>query len=532
MATVTVTSTPVTLDTAGAAELGVTNTGGVTVFVNSQRVRPGQRLVFDARQPLAVVTQGGAGTSTVDTDVASPVRVASGGAAGSVGVNYWPGLGMNLGSTFNFTAAYPSAQVVADLAYLKACGFTAIRVAMPDYADAGGVANMRRLALDAKAAGFYVSYGVTAAGTMNATTFNGAYQTAVYAEAAWARTNRIDEFHVGNEIENHIDNTTVTQADVRAWCRAAATAVKNAGYTGVVSYCVPQGFTTKSAAWAADAAAGLGGLDLLGLNVYGDDYLDSNQNFSYYLSQLVNAYPPGKVYVSEFNMWYTWNPPLTDAEISAQVLSRLAVVKGLVSRAMFFAWRFANDGFSAQRADGQKAPFWFPLAGLSPAAPPYPTRLRSTQHSLNGVLTGTNATRTANTLYVGAIEVGTPRVLTGLSWYNGGTLAGDIIGGIWSADGQTLLASIAATTQAGTFGIQRAAFATVNGARAANGGLIVPAGQYWVGLEPSASTATFALIASLGASASMLQGAFALPATFTPPAANATGSFLIQASTY
>jgi hypothetical protein len=89
MATVTVTGTPVTLDTTGAAELGVTNTGSVAVFVNSQRVRPGQRLVFDARQPLAVATQGGAGTSTVDTDVASPAR--SGGSAASPGMYPVPG---------------------------------------------------------------------------------------------------------------------------------------------------------------------------------------------------------------------------------------------------------------------------------------------------------------------------------------------------------------------------------------------------------------------------------------------------------
>jgi hypothetical protein len=74
MATVTVTSTPVTLDATGAAELGVTNTGGASVFVNSQRLYPGQRLVFDARQPLAVVTQGGGGTSTVDTDIATPAK--------------------------------------------------------------------------------------------------------------------------------------------------------------------------------------------------------------------------------------------------------------------------------------------------------------------------------------------------------------------------------------------------------------------------------------------------------------------------
>jgi hypothetical protein len=77
VATVNVTETPTTLDTTGAAELAVTNTGSASVYVNTQRLRPGQRGTFDTSRPLMVVTQVGQ-TSTVDTNVAAPIRVAVG----------------------------------------------------------------------------------------------------------------------------------------------------------------------------------------------------------------------------------------------------------------------------------------------------------------------------------------------------------------------------------------------------------------------------------------------------------------------
>jgi hypothetical protein len=68
VATVTVTATPTTLDATGAAELAVTNTGSASVYVNTQRLRPGQRNTFDTTLPLQVTTQPGE-TSTVDTAV-------------------------------------------------------------------------------------------------------------------------------------------------------------------------------------------------------------------------------------------------------------------------------------------------------------------------------------------------------------------------------------------------------------------------------------------------------------------------------
>jgi hypothetical protein len=65
VAIVNVTDTPTTLDVTGAAELAVTNTGSAAVYVNTQRLRPGQRGTFDTSRPLQVVTQvGQTSTST------------------------------------------------------------------------------------------------------------------------------------------------------------------------------------------------------------------------------------------------------------------------------------------------------------------------------------------------------------------------------------------------------------------------------------------------------------------------------------
>jgi hypothetical protein len=77
VATLTVTATPTTLDTTGAAELAVTNTGAAAVYVNTQRLRPGQRGTFDTTRPLQVTTQPGE-TSTVDTAITAATNTGGG----------------------------------------------------------------------------------------------------------------------------------------------------------------------------------------------------------------------------------------------------------------------------------------------------------------------------------------------------------------------------------------------------------------------------------------------------------------------
>jgi lysophospholipase L1-like esterase len=70
MATVVITTTPVTLDATGAAQLAVTNTGSESVYINSARLRPGQRNTFDTTTPLVASTMSG--SSAVDTVIAAP----------------------------------------------------------------------------------------------------------------------------------------------------------------------------------------------------------------------------------------------------------------------------------------------------------------------------------------------------------------------------------------------------------------------------------------------------------------------------
>jgi hypothetical protein len=86
MATYTVTTSPVALDTTGAIELAVTNTGTESVYVNTRRLRPGQRGAFDAAQVLLASTQ--TGTSTVET----ATSVAAAPAAPIPGGGIVPGL--------------------------------------------------------------------------------------------------------------------------------------------------------------------------------------------------------------------------------------------------------------------------------------------------------------------------------------------------------------------------------------------------------------------------------------------------------
>jgi lysophospholipase L1-like esterase len=79
MATLTITTTPTLLDATGAAELAVVNTGTTTsVYVNSVRLRPGQRGSFETLRPLYASTQSG--STTIETSVSVPAKVPSGGA--------------------------------------------------------------------------------------------------------------------------------------------------------------------------------------------------------------------------------------------------------------------------------------------------------------------------------------------------------------------------------------------------------------------------------------------------------------------
>jgi hypothetical protein len=277
----------------------------------------------------------------------------------------WSGLGMNVGSNFNFDVEYPTSQVNKDLDYLKSVGFTKIRCACPTYDSSVGIANIKLLALAAKSRGFYVIVGITSGGTSFGTSSQAAYQTTLDDLTAFCITNNIDELQVGNEMENHVDGTTMSLDDVRPFIRNLATRVKtDLGYTGKISYSCGQGFSTKSAAWIADG--NLGDLDYLPINVYGDYPNDYNLGFNYYLSQIYNKFGD-RTYVSEFNVFYTWTNVVSQLPIEniiKQVQNRLNVVKNSgVKRGYFFCWRFDSDYFSAKLNNEDIHPMFWQLIG-------------------------------------------------------------------------------------------------------------------------------------------------------------------------
>lgn len=463
----------------------------------------------------AGATDAGVASFVTDGPLTGAALSAAIGSGVSAAAPLWSGLGMNIGNTFNFSATYPTAQVTADLATLKSAGFTKLRVALPHYTDGGGITNMQTLALAAKAAGFYVTYGL-AASALTSTNLSGAYQTAVYAQAAWAKANGIDEFQVGNEMENYIDGS-LTEQQIRTWVRGAATAIKATGYTGKVSYAVGQGYSNKSAGWVSNP--GLGGLDYLGINAYGDDPINSSLGFEYYIDQLLTVYTKAQLYVSEFNIYHSWPAvTLSDREILDQVGQRLAAVRARVDRADFFTWRFLNNDFSAKRADGTYAPFWSLLTGRDIWARPS-TAVRK-QFGIQGVTTGTNNTQTANTVYLAQTHVTNPTFLTGLSFYNGGTISGNVRVGLYTAAG-VLVAQSGSVAHAGMWGLQSVPFTTP---------YLAASGFYFIAMMPSSSTATFALCCAQVPSTAPGQGSFVLPATIAPP--TGAGAYVIDARTY
>lgn len=142
--------------------------------------------------------------------------------------------------------------------------------------------------------------------------------------------------------------------------------------------------------------------------------------------------------------------------------------------------------------------------------------------SVPGLTTSTSGTLTANTFYMGEIvvPVGSSIVLTGVQFFNGSTVTGNVIVALFNSSG-TEVASSASTAQAGSFGVQSVPFSSQ---------FTAAPGQYFLGFVPSSASADFGLTASYGLSKSVGQITFTTPTSTTTPAA--TGAYIPDMSTY
>ena len=173
----------------------------------------------------------------------------------------WSGLGINYGHSAGLT----DSQVAIDLAYLKALGFTKVRMAYPDFRTSS-LASLKARTEIALNLGFYVVWGVTAGGALTATRW-GQYKTFVETDIApWAQSlsNPNFQLSIGNEEELHVDGTTIVKQNIIDDVSGSFGDAIKAVYTaGLLSY---ETAATERAAYRP-TDSGTGSLDRIGFNV-------------------------------------------------------------------------------------------------------------------------------------------------------------------------------------------------------------------------------------------------------------------------
>jgi hypothetical protein len=251
-----------------------------------------------------------------------------------------PWLGINY-SQARWTG-YSKSIIDDDLDYLRQ-HFNHLRAFYPDYNDpAIAYESTKHVITSAKAKGFTVMWGITAANSgFNDSTWEN-FTARVKIEAGWANANGVDIFCVGNEEENH-RGPTASDAIIRDRIRTLAGEVKALYPNLKIAYCIAQG---RQPGWISDNNKGA--LDHLTLNCYGDE-----GNFGLFqnnISSLAAVYG-SNTFISEWNIDSTWSEITTDEQTRAeQIALRFDYLKRLGIRAYFFAyqWNASGNPFSGR----------------------------------------------------------------------------------------------------------------------------------------------------------------------------------------
>lgn len=257
----------------------------------------------------------------------------------------WANLGINYSSTGRAATSFAS-----DMAYLRALGFTRVRLMVPDYGDTTGVSTWRSYAAQACDMGFTrVIYGVTAITTGITSANTAAFATAMAAEATWAQALGKSNLtlELGNEEELHHDGS-LTDAQVRANMRSAATTCKAIYTVGGICY------ASSNIAGAMDSwiSEGKGSFDRIGFNIY-DDPGDLLIN----ATKLKNAFG-SNAFASEWNRPNSFSQTLGYDRDALQVAKQLEIFKGLDLEAYFFTFMYNGTYYGILRSDGTFIPVW------------------------------------------------------------------------------------------------------------------------------------------------------------------------------
>jgi len=228
-----------------------------------------------------------------------------------------------------------SSQFDAYVDYLLSVGVRHLRVDIPEW-NIDLVAQSKAAVIRAVAKGAKVIWGLSSFGTTLTAANWGAYATAVTDAAAWAQANGVSEFHIGNELDTHIDNTTLTYGQLRTNLRTLATAVQAIYTIGPVSYSFIGRDTGLINSWSTE---GRGDVDILNGNFYrGTTTFDGVWATNAQL--LMTLFGPNHSGITEFGS-STVDPDLygTEAEQAVGVADMLTQFAAMgYKQAVYYAW--------------------------------------------------------------------------------------------------------------------------------------------------------------------------------------------------
>ena len=265
----------------------------------------------------------------------------------------WSGLGMHMFSYRTNHDAYVDT--------LLALGFTELRFDIPNYdvENDPQITQSKAAVIRAVAKGAKIIWGVGYSypdSDITATNWTD-FRQAILDNALWAQNNGVYEFQLGNEEEEHVDNETITGADIITNMKSVATEVQAIFTNGNVSYSCDRDYIDD---WIT---AGKGDIDILASNIYmgGSTF---NDDWKTLIDDLVGAFGVDGTYVTEFGpSWSGVEAYSTDEASQAEAVKTMQdyIIDSGMTRAIYFC--YWGDTFGALKADESYRMLWDVLFG-------------------------------------------------------------------------------------------------------------------------------------------------------------------------
>ena len=280
------------------------------------------------------------------------------------------------------TAYYSQTQEKIDLINLNTLGVKKLRIPFGSLSYTDGVNACKLAMLQALAAGYYVigvcqgqAYGQETNTTWTTTS------SQIQTIAAWANSVGLSELCISNELEASESQGTLT--DAYGKIIALASTIKGLYPSLKISSSLTQDQTSKTYNQLFESVYGtygIGSLDRLGYNSYGDVIGTPAQNLAFVQTRINLMLPllGSNLYISECNLPYTWPFTISSSDQETELAAKFAYFDSINIDYYFFcySWTLNNDYYGLLQTNGQYRS-WFgalfnpiarPQAGTRPAS--------------------------------------------------------------------------------------------------------------------------------------------------------------------